>query len=111
MHGPRSTTSAGARTENRMSHQRISRRRLLEGATALAAGAFASPLCAAPESGAITPDLVAAARQEGKVTWYTSVDLPLAEKMARTFEAKYAGIVCRVERSGAERNFQRIGQE
>src|SRR5437870_8716720 len=31
--------------------------------------------------------------------------------MARTFESKYPGIACRVERSGAERNFQRIGQE
>src|SRR4029077_18006185 len=31
--------------------------------------------------------------------------------VARSFEAKYPGVACRVERSGAERVFQRIGQE
>jgi iron(III) transport system substrate-binding protein len=90
--------------------KRLTRRRVLQGAAALAA-ASVGPVRAATEPGAITPELVAAARGEGKVTWYTSVDLPLSEKMARTFESKYPGIACRVERSGAERNFQRIGQE
>src|SRR5262249_47584611 len=33
------------------------------------------------------------------------------EKLAKSFEAKYPGIEVRVERSGAERVFQRIGQE
>jgi iron(III) transport system ATP-binding protein len=42
---------------------------------------------------------------------YTSTDLPVAEKMAKAFEAKYPGIAVRVERTGAERVFQRIGQE
>jgi iron(III) transport system substrate-binding protein len=55
--------------------------------------------------------LIEAARREGKVVWYTSVDLPLAEKIARSFEAKYSGIAVRVERTGGERVFQRIGQE
>src|SRR5262249_43841832 len=54
---------------------------------------------------------VEAAKKEGKVVWYTSVDLPLAERVGKAFEAKYPGIACRVERSGAERVFQRIGQE
>ena len=91
----------------------FSRRDVLRGSAALAAGLTASPLAAgaAPVAGAITPDLIAAAQKEGKVAWYTSVDLPLAEKMARAFEAKFPGVACRVERSGAERNFQRIGQE
>jgi iron(III) transport system substrate-binding protein len=40
-----------------------------------------------------------------------SVDLPVAEKVAKSFEAAYPGISMRVERSGAERIFQRIGQE
>src|SRR5207237_4999973 len=57
------------------------------------------------------PALAEAARKEGKVVWYTSVDLPLAEKVAKAFEAKYPGVAVRVERSGAERVFQRIGQE
>ena len=66
---------------------------------------------AAPPPTAITPDLIAAAKKEGKVVWYTSVDLPLAEKIANAFEAKYPGIAVRVERTGAERLFQRIEQE
>ena len=59
----------------------------------------------------ITPALIEAARKEGKVSWYTSVDLTLAEKIAKAFEAKFPGVAVRVERSGAERNFSRIGQE
>ena len=85
----------------------------LKGSTALAAGdrvRFADP-AAAPEPTAVTPALIEAAKKEGKVVWYTSVDLPLAEKVAKAFEAKYPGIAVRVERTGAERVFQRIGQE
>jgi iron(III) transport system substrate-binding protein len=89
-----------------------SRRDVLQGSAAVALTAFASPLRAqAPEPAAVTPALVDAARREGKVVWYTSVDLPLAERVARAFEAKYPGIAVRVERTGAERVFQRIGQE
>ena len=33
--------------------------------------------------------LIAAAKKEGKVVWYTAVDLPIAEKIAKAFEAKY----------------------
>jgi iron(III) transport system substrate-binding protein len=39
------------------------------------------------------------------------MDLPVGEAFAKAFEAKYPGIAVRVERSGAERVFQRIGQE
>ncbi len=39
------------------------------------------------------------------------MDLPVAERVAKAFEAKYPGIAVRVERTGAERVFQRIGQE
>ena len=60
---------------------------------------------------AITPGLIAAAEKEGKVVWYTSVDLPVAEKVARSFEGKYPTISVRVERNGSERLFQRIEQE
>jgi iron(III) transport system substrate-binding protein len=59
----------------------------------------------------VTPELVEAATKEGKVVWYTSVDLPVAERVAKAFQAKYPGIAMRVERTGAERVFQRIGQE
>jgi iron(III) transport system substrate-binding protein len=93
--------------------ERVSRRDLLKGSTALAASTvFATPLRAqAPAAEAVTPALIDAAKKEGKVVWYTSVDLPLAEKVAKSFEAKYPGVAVRVERSGAERVFQRIGQE
>jgi iron(III) transport system substrate-binding protein len=90
----------------------LSRRDLLRASTAAAATVFASPLrAAAPEPTAVTPALIEAARKEGKLLYYTSVDLPLAERIAKSFEAKYPGIAVRVERSGAERIFQRIGQE
>ena len=96
-----------------MTAPKISRRDILAGSSALALGATFSTrvLSAAPPATAVTPALIEAAKKEGKVIWYTSVDLPLAEKVGKAFEAKYPGIAVRVERSGAERVFQRIGQE
>jgi iron(III) transport system substrate-binding protein len=91
---------------------RFSRRNVLKGTTAVAASVFAQPLrAAAPEPTAITPTLIEAAKKEGKVVWYTSIELLLAERIAKSFEAKFPGIAVRVERTGAERVFQRIGQE
>ncbi len=97
-----------------MPQRRLTRRDILKttAATAAAGTMFAAPArAAAPPPTAITPDLIAAARKEGKAVWYTSVDLPLAEKIAKAFEAKFSGISVRVERTGAERLFQRLGQE
>ena len=68
-------------------------------------------LSAAPPPQAITPALIEAAKKEGKVTYYTAMDLSVAEPMAKAFEAKYPGIKVAVERTGAERLFNRIGQE
>jgi iron(III) transport system substrate-binding protein len=91
---------------------KFSRRDVLKASGAIAATVYASPLrAAAPPPTAISPQMIEAARKEGKVVWYTSVDLPLAEKISRAFEAKYPGVAVRVERTGAERVFQRIGQE
>jgi iron(III) transport system substrate-binding protein len=59
----------------------------------------------------ITPELIAAAKAEGKVVFYTSVELQVGERVAKAFEAKFPGITVQVERSGSERVFQRIGQE
>src|SRR6186713_3644442 len=90
----------------------FSRRDVLQGSTALAASSmFASVTSAAPPASAVTPQLIEAAKKEGKVVFYTSIDLPVAERLAKTFEARYPGIAVRVERTGAERVFQRIGQE
>src|SRR5262249_56745606 len=90
----------------------FARRRFLKGSTAAALGVFAEPArAAAPGPTAITPAMIEAARREGKVSFYTAMDIAVAEKFAKAFEAKYPGIAVRVERSGAERIFQRIAQE
>jgi iron(III) transport system substrate-binding protein len=91
----------------------FTRRDMLKAGTAVAATTvFAEPIrAAAPPAEAVTPKLIEAAKKEGKVVWYTSVDLPLAEKVAKAFEAKHPGIAARVERTGAERVFTRIAQE
>jgi iron(III) transport system substrate-binding protein len=96
-----------------MKHPGISRRTMLKGTGALLAGTTFSTrvLASAPPPEPVTPDLIAAAKKEGQVIYYTSTDLPVAEKLAGAFEAKYPGIAVRVERTGAERVFQRIGQE
>ena len=91
-----------------------SRRDVLKGSAALAAGAFAFEtrvVSAAPAATAITPELIKAAQKEGRLNYYTSIDLPVAQPIARAFEAKFPGISVKVERSGAERVFQRISQE
>src|SRR5437762_8124750 len=72
---------------------------------------LAAARAAAPPPSKITPELIEAAKKEGKAIWYTAVDLPVAERIAKAFEAKYPGIDMRVERSGGERIFQRVGQE
>src|SRR5215470_8012747 len=94
----------------------MSRRQVLKGSAAVAVAAgtcapTAKVLAQAPPAAAITPELVKAAQKEGKVVWYTSLDLPAAERVAKQFAARYPGIAPRVERTGAERVFQRIGQE
>jgi iron(III) transport system substrate-binding protein len=96
-----------------MKKQKFSRREVLRGSTALAlATVFASPARAeAPPAEAITPQLIEAAKKEGKVVWYTSIDLAVAERISGAFREKFGGIEVRVERTGAERVFQRIGQE
>jgi iron(III) transport system substrate-binding protein len=96
-----------------MKGSKISRRDVLIGSSALAAGAAFSTkvMAAAPPASAVTPALVEAAKKEGKVVWYTSVDLKLSEQIGKAFEARYPGVTCKVERTGAERILQRIGQE
>ena len=88
----------------------ISRRGFLA-ATGALLGSVPAALRAAPPVAKITPDLLAAALKEGKVSYYTSNDLTLATTTSQRFEAKYPGIKVQLERSGAERNYQRISQE
>ena len=58
-----------------------------------------------------TPAMIAAAEKEGKVVWYSSVDVKVAEGLAKIFREQYPKIALEVERSGSERVFQRINQE
>src|SRR5499433_1071224 len=96
-----------------MKGSKISRRDVLIGSSALAAGASFSTkvLSAAPPATPVAPAMIEGAKKEGKVVWYTSVDLKLSEQIGKAFEAKYPGVSCKVERTGAERILQRIGQE
>lgn len=96
-----------------MKIRKVSRRNMLKGTAGLIAGSALSTrvLANAPPPEPITQALIDAAKKEGQINYYTSTDLPLAERIAKAFEAKYSGIAVRVERSGAERVFQRIGQE
>src|SRR5689334_11011354 len=87
------------------------KRDVLRGAGALGLSAYAMRVAAAPAAEAVTPALIEAAKKEGKVSFYTAMDLQFAERLAKAFEAKYPGIAVRVERSGAERVFTRIDQE
>jgi iron(III) transport system substrate-binding protein len=66
---------------------------------------------AAPPAETITSDLIEAAKKEGKVSYYTAMDLSVAEPLAKAFMAKYPDIKVAVERTGAERLFNRIAQE
>src|SRR5476651_1383967 len=93
--------------------KRLSRRKVLQGTGGLLAGAaFSTRVMAdAPPAEPVTPELIAAAKKEGQIIYYTSTDLPVAERLAKAFEAKYPDISVHVERTGAERVFQRIGQE
>jgi iron(III) transport system substrate-binding protein len=91
----------------------LSRREVLRGSGALAIGAvFAVPARAAAQPiEAITPQLVEAAKKEGKVVLYSAMDLPVGEKLGKAFGSAYPGIQIAIERSGSERLFQRIAQE
>ena len=65
---------------------KISRRELLRASGAAAAsGLFASVASAAPPANAVTPQLIEAAKKEGKIVYYTSIDLPVAERIAKAF--------------------------
>ena len=91
--------------------QSFERGLLALGFCALGLVAGLRPAAALPEPTAVTPALVEAAKKEGKVVFYTAVDVEVAEKVGASFRQKYPGIEIQVERSGSERLFQRIGQE
>src|SRR5438094_10309774 len=92
-----------------MRNRKWTRRDLL---TASAASLlFAEPLkAAAPPAAEVTPALIEAAKKEGKLSFYSALELNTAERLARTFEAKYPGIaVRRAFRRGADFPAHRAG--
>jgi len=91
--------------------KQLTKRDVLRGAGALGLSAFAVRVAAVPATEVVTPALIEAAKKEGKVSFYTAMDLQFAERLGKVFEAKYPGVAVRVERSGAERVFTRIDQE
>jgi iron(III) transport system substrate-binding protein len=86
----------------------ISRRAVLAASAGLAVARSAH--AARPEPAVLTPELIEAAKKEGKIAWYTADDLVLATRVSKGFETKY-GMTVQLERSGAERIYQRIAQE
>jgi iron(III) transport system substrate-binding protein len=77
----------------------------------LVASAFALAFAAPAVAQETTPAMVAAAEKEGKVVWYTAVDVKVAEHIGKMFREQYPKIPLEVERAGSERVFQRINQE
>jgi len=69
-----------------------------------------APLSSAVADG-ITPEILAAAKTEGQVTWYTSADLVLANKLKAAFEQKYDGIKVNVLRQSSSTIYNRANQE
>lgn len=95
-----------------MARRKLSRREAIKGSAALGFSVFAASVrAAAPEPVAITPQLIEAAKREGKVVLYSAMDLPVGEKLGNAFQAQFPGIDVQIERSGSERLFQRIAQE
>ena len=96
-----------------MTKREPSRRTLIKSAGGLAATlAFpARVLSQAPAAEAITPALIEAAKKEGKVNFYTAMEINIAQQFSKAFETKFPGISVKVERSGSERVFSRIAQE
>ncbi len=51
------------------------------------------------------------AKKEGKVVWYSSLGLSLAQKICDSFNKKGLGVTCELNRDGSERIFQKVMQE
>ncbi|HSE94837.1 MAG TPA: extracellular solute-binding protein [Methylomirabilota bacterium] len=61
--------------------------------------------------GADAQSVMDLAKREGKVVWYSSLGLSLAQKVCDTFNKKNLGITCELNRDGSERIFQKVMQE
>ena len=90
-----------------MKNSKWSRRQVLQGTGALGTGALlagagfsARVMAAAPPPEPVSPALIEAAKKEGKVVWYSAMDLPVCTRLAKAFEAKYPDIGVRTRALG-----------
>jgi iron(III) transport system substrate-binding protein len=60
---------------------------------------------------AADPAVMAAAKKEGKVVWYSSLGLSVAQKVCDAFNKQGHGITCELARDGSQRIFQKVMQE
>jgi hypothetical protein len=60
---------------------------------------------------AADPAVMEAAKKEGKVVWYSSLGLSVAQKVCDAFNKKALGITCELNRDGSQRIFQKVMQE
>jgi iron(III) transport system substrate-binding protein len=99
--GPRRPGAREQEEEPAMRQRRLGR---LLAATAL------TVTLAAPAMGA-DPAMMEAAKKEGKVVWYSSLGLSLAQRVCDAFNKKARGVTCELNRDGSQRIFQRVMQE
>ena len=60
---------------------------------------------------AADPAVLEAAKKEGKVVWYSSLGLSVAQKVCDAFNKKALGVTCELARDGSQRIFQKVMQE
>jgi len=80
-------------------------RRVVTGLTGIG---LAIALWAAPVAAQSVAEL---AKKEGKVVWYSSLGLSLAQAVCDAFNKKSLGVTCELNRDGSERIFQKVMQE
>ncbi|MET0542553.1 MAG: extracellular solute-binding protein [Variovorax sp.] len=79
---------------------------------AIAGSALLAPWAASRAQPASSASLYEAAKKEGELTWYTVPQTSeVAEKMGRTFTARYPGVKVNVVRTTAQVAFQRLNQD
>jgi iron(III) transport system substrate-binding protein len=60
---------------------------------------------------ALAQSVLDLAKKEGKVVWYSSLGLSVAQKVCDAFTKKNLGITCELNRDGSGRIFQKVMQE
>ncbi len=60
---------------------------------------------------AVAQNVMELAKKEGKVVWYSSLELSVAQRVCDAFNKKQMGVTCELNRDGSERIFQKVMQE